>query len=173
MLALLASVCFPLGAQAETVYESEKTEIPGTHKPNAHNPVNNPSEESSAKAHSSSNPPAGENGSESGESSNKSTSPGVAGDGSDNRQGSQDSGSQPGSDSGGKQAVGNVGESQSVGDLASANTPAASDDGGSSPLIPILIAIAVLAAISVGVVFVRQRRQDGGTGPGDLTRKAS
>ncbi len=38
-----------------------------------------------------------------------------------------------------------------------------SDDGGSSPLVPILIAIAVLAAISVGVVVMRQRRQrDGG-----------
>jgi cobalamin biosynthesis Mg chelatase CobN len=32
------------------------------------------------------------------------------------------------------------------------------DDGGSSPLVPILIAIAVLAAISIGVVVMRQRR---------------
>jgi cobalamin biosynthesis Mg chelatase CobN len=32
------------------------------------------------------------------------------------------------------------------------------DDSGSSPLVPILIAIAVLAAISVAVVMVRQRR---------------
>jgi len=36
------------------------------------------------------------------------------------------------------------------------------DGGGSSPLVPILIAIAVLAAISVAVVMIRQRRQRGG-----------
>jgi cobalamin biosynthesis Mg chelatase CobN len=36
-----------------------------------------------------------------------------------------------------------------------------SDDGGSSPLIPILIGILVLAAISLGVVWFRQRRQSG------------
>jgi hypothetical protein len=35
--------------------------------------------------------------------------------------------------------------------------------GGSSPLAPILIAIAVLAAISVAVVMIRQRRQRGGS----------
>jgi cobalamin biosynthesis Mg chelatase CobN len=39
------------------------------------------------------------------------------------------------------------------------------DDGGSSPLVPILIAIAVLAAISVAVVMIRQRRQRGGADP--------
>lgn len=42
--------------------------------------------------------------------------------------------------------------------------PAAQTDsgGGSSPLVPILIAVAVLAAISVGYFLYRQRRQ----GPG-------
>jgi cobalamin biosynthesis Mg chelatase CobN len=39
-----------------------------------------------------------------------------------------------------------------------------SEDDGSSPLVPILIAIAVLAAISIGVVVMRRRRQD--TSPG-------
>jgi subtilase family serine protease len=33
-----------------------------------------------------------------------------------------------------------------------------SSSGGSSPLVPILIAIAVLAAISVAVVMIKQRR---------------
>lgn len=37
----------------------------------------------------------------------------------------------------------------------------ASDDG-SSPLVPILIAIAVLAAISIGTLVMRQRRGSGG-----------
>jgi hypothetical protein len=40
--------------------------------------------------------------------------------------------------------------------------PASSDDG-SSPLAPILIGIALLAAISVAAVMVRQRRQQGGS----------
>ncbi|HEY7951042.1 MAG TPA: hypothetical protein VID51_09455 [Solirubrobacterales bacterium] len=38
-----------------------------------------------------------------------------------------------------------------------------SDDGSSSPLVPILIGIALLAAISIAVVMVRQRRQQGGS----------
>jgi cobalamin biosynthesis Mg chelatase CobN len=38
------------------------------------------------------------------------------------------------------------------------------DDGGSSPLVPILIALAVLAAISVGVVAMRKRREDAESG---------
>jgi hypothetical protein len=41
---------------------------------------------------------------------------------------------------------------------ASGKPASPSDDGGSSPLVPILIAIAVLAAISVAVVMIRQRR---------------
>ena len=49
-------------------------------------------------------------------------------------------------------------------------TPA-SDDGGSSPLVPILIAILVLAAISLAVVMLRQRRQGGPTAP--VSQKAS
>lgn len=44
-------------------------------------------------------------------------------------------------------------------------------DGGSSPLAPILIAIAVLAAISLGTVLYRQRRQRSGSQP--ISPKAS
>jgi hypothetical protein len=45
-----------------------------------------------------------------------------------------------------------------------------SDDGGSSPLVPILIAVLALAAISIAAVMIRQRRQRD-TGP-SLTTKA-
>jgi cobalamin biosynthesis Mg chelatase CobN len=38
-------------------------------------------------------------------------------------------------------------------------TSQSSEGGGSSPLVPILIAIALLAAISVAAVMIRQRRQ--------------
>jgi MYXO-CTERM domain-containing protein len=47
---------------------------------------------------------------------------------------------------------------------------AAEDDGGSSPLVPILIAIAVLAAISLGALTMRQRRQRQG---GSISPEAS
>ncbi len=43
------------------------------------------------------------------------------------------------------------------------STKQASDDGSSSPLVPILIAIAVLAAISLAAVMIRQRRQRQGS----------
>lgn len=39
----------------------------------------------------------------------------------------------------------------------------ASDDDGSSPLVPILIAVAVLAAITIGGFYYRQRRQGSGS----------
>jgi hypothetical protein len=41
----------------------------------------------------------------------------------------------------------------------SPGVPASSGDGGSSPVLPILIAIVLLAAVSIGVVMMRQRRQ--------------
>jgi cobalamin biosynthesis Mg chelatase CobN len=54
---------------------------------------------------------------------------------------------------------------QSPSQTASGKPASHSDDGGSSPLVPILIAIAVLAAISVAVVMIRQRRQRNSGGP--------
>lgn len=44
-------------------------------------------------------------------------------------------------------------------------TTTSADDGSSSPLVPILIAVAVLAAISVGAVLYRQRRGGGRFSP--------
>jgi hypothetical protein len=51
--------------------------------------------------------------------------------------------------------------------------PAPSSGGGSSPLIPILIAILALAAISVGAVMYRQRRGRDGSATGTASPKAS
>lgn len=53
-----------------------------------------------------------------------------------------------------------------------ANTQPADDGGSSSPLVPILIAVAALAAISVGAVLVRNRRQGGASDAG-VSPKAS
>ena len=51
------------------------------------------------------------------------------------------------------------------------STPNSADDGGSSPLVPILIAVAVLAAISIAALVIRQRRQRDGSSP-SLSTKA-
>jgi hypothetical protein len=73
---------------------------------------------------------------------------GKAGD--DNGQGSQGGGAA------GKAGVGDAHK------LGTADTASIAHDGGSSPLVPILIALAVLAAISIGVVTMRRRNQSGG-----------
>lgn len=58
---------------------------------------------------------------------------------------------------GSKPAGGTVGESRP---LVNASQPVeGSSESSSSPLVPILIAIAVLAAISIGAFYFRQRRQ--------------
>jgi hypothetical protein len=51
------------------------------------------------------------------------------------------------------------------------SAPDSSDDGGSSPLVPILIGIAVLAAASIAALLIRQRRQRDGSSP-SLSTKA-
>jgi cobalamin biosynthesis Mg chelatase CobN len=75
-------------------------------------------------------------------------------------QGTQASGGGDGQQAGGSQSAGDVSGAQSL-PTKSSSVDAASDDG-SSPLVPILIAVAVLAAISIGAFYYRQRRQ----GPG-------
>lgn len=54
-----------------------------------------------------------------------------------------------------------AGDAGSLGSLEQVSSREGSDDDGSSPLLPILIAIALLAAVSVGVVVMRQRRRPG------------
>jgi cobalamin biosynthesis Mg chelatase CobN len=73
--------------------------------------------------------------------------------------------------SGAKNAGGNVGESQKV---VNAGQPVnESSEGSSSPLVPVLIAIVVLAAISVGAYYYRQRRQPGESPDSSVSPKAS
>lgn len=60
----------------------------------------------------------------------------------------------------GSPGTGTVGNGAEVpGPNTQLSSAPASDDGSSSPLVPILIAIAALAAISIGAVVIRQRRQ--------------
>ncbi len=71
---------------------------------------------------------------------------------------------------GGGQKAGNGSQNAGDGSInaaqplpTTADSAGDSSDGGSSPLVPILIAVAVLAAISIGYFYYRQRRQDPGS----------
>jgi cobalamin biosynthesis Mg chelatase CobN len=72
------------------------------------------------------------------------------------------SGSGGGSSNGGGDAgtAAGKGGGENKGGNGSANPQHQNGDGGSSPLVPILIVVALLAAISVGVVYWQKRRGD-------------
>jgi len=162
VLAVLAIACFPGLAQAEEnsgiQYETDVPTVP------SHESSNIPSKNKSGGT----NAP-----SESESEAKSSESPGGVATG-----GSDDSGQGGGTPSGqSNQAGGGDGQkadngSQNAGSgsinaaqpLATTSDSAGdSSDGGSSPLVPILIAVAVLAAISIGYFYYRQRRQDPGS----------
>jgi cobalamin biosynthesis Mg chelatase CobN len=83
-------------------------------------------------------------------------------------QGSAGNGEKAGN--GSKAAAGEVGGAKPLETVAQ-QTSSKADDGSSSPLVPILIAIAVLAAISIGAFLYRQRRQQDPGSP--ISPKAS
>jgi cobalamin biosynthesis Mg chelatase CobN len=160
VLVLLASACFPVLAQAETVYKTESTTLPPsgggnppTHKNNPVTPESSPgAKQSTAPGHG-----GGEGGGK-GQSRAESLK----------SQNGESKGSNPSSPGGGGKTQGKSGK-EAVDGGKSPNSvqigepkSAVSDSGGSSPLVPILIAVAVLAAISVGAVLVRQRRGSAG-----------
>lgn len=167
VLALLAFACFPVVAQAETVYETEDTNLPDRDGKGPTIPDKNTGGDESSPGADASNAPGG----------------GGSGQPGDDSSGSQDGasgGGNPSSPGGGGDAQGKAGEGAngaqngSGGKLQSleslnASAPTSADDDSSSPLVPILIAVAVLAAISVGAVMARQRR--GSDGP--VSPKAS
>lgn len=162
MLALLALGCFPVLAQADSsgiqYSDSPPTATGNNEIPSQSKPSNESSKGSGGSASSSGADSSGSSrgGSAAGGSSSGSGGgSGTASDGGTGQQGSPGKGAYNGS-------VG-PGKATSPG----AESSAAEDDGGggSSPLVPILIAIAVLAAISLGVVMLRQRRQRGPGSP--------
>ncbi len=160
----LALVCFPALAQAECTSSScvQYTEsIPkpeGENTPQTHQKTPAKASKTGKDGGSQPSQPGDSKstkeaeGSEEGEASEKEGAVG-GGNGGGNGQG------KPGGSAheGGQQAMHPGAQSKSS--VPASNS---SDGGGSSPLVPILIAIAVLAAISVAVVMIRQRRQRGG-----------
>src|SRR5215213_8658072 len=174
VLALLAMACFPVVAQADSVgsvYENEPPDVPSEEKPPKKHNTDDPNADASKNPGGGATAP---DDSETGEDSENTGGVVAGGDqnsggGTDGKAGDDGGNGQrnPGNGSNGSQKVA-LGEGSPV--PLAAET--ADDGGSSSPLIPILIAIAALAAISIGAVVVRQRRQRGGSG-GQVSPKAS
>jgi cobalamin biosynthesis Mg chelatase CobN len=167
MLAVLA-MAFPGLAQAEESnsgiqYESEVPTVPSHESipPAKHHNGSNTQSEAENEATGSGTPNGGGNGGNGGSNT---------GGGAHNGQSKQGSPGGNGSGHDGSKSAGGerLSESKPV-----ANSQPAEDSGSSSPLVPILIAIAVLAAISVGAFYYRQRRQEGDSPDSSVSPKAS
>jgi hypothetical protein len=153
VLVVLALACVPALAQAEEatgpVYDPEVPTVP--------------SENGSGGGDNQNVPGGGGEAEKSGVPGTGSGDAGGKGDGADTGQGNQGPGAQSGKPGAGPDAAeAGLDGSEPVAALGPDGTQA-SDEGSSSPLVPILIAIAVLAAISVGAFFYRQRRQGAGS----------
>jgi cobalamin biosynthesis Mg chelatase CobN len=160
VLALLAFSAFPVLAQADN--DSSGVE----YNPALPNAEGTGSSHDEQIAKSSESPgsggaeaPAGSGSTGSGEGSYTAGNPSgsessgaTTGSGGGTGQGSPDKGATPPADAG----------LQAADPAASPSTP--SDDSGSSPLVPVLIAILALAGVSIGAVMIRQRRHRNGAG---------
>jgi hypothetical protein len=148
VLALLA-LGFPVLAQADSSgiqYSDAPPTVTGGQVPNGNEPPASSSGTNGGSTRGS------DGGSSAGGSSSDSGGASGTADRGTGQQGSQGKGADNGSVGGGK-PIANGTESGS-----------SQNDGGSSPLVPILIAILVLAAISLGTVMIRRRRQSGSAG---------
>lgn len=166
VLALLALACFPLAAFGDSgsaQYEEALPEVCGSSCKQKESPAKTSKSNTGGGGTSTSHPSNGSNGTESssGGSDEESATGGVAANGGGNGAG----GGSGGAEVQQHQDQGKAGGSPEPAQPLGSATNAKSDDDGSSPLVPILIAIAVLAAISVAAFVIRQRRHraDGGT----------
>jgi cobalamin biosynthesis Mg chelatase CobN len=173
VLALLALVAFPVFAHAAGIPEYELEEG-GTHihresvKPKP-NEGQSQEKETQKPAHGSvaDEPDSSGEPSEEEESSQGGTAGGTSNGG--NTSGGESGKSGNGKPAGAAEAEGKIGPGKEVaagGPSEATATPVSSQStssgGSSSPVVPILIAVVFLAAISIGVVIYRQRK--GGTG---------
>jgi cobalamin biosynthesis Mg chelatase CobN len=158
VLALLAFALFPVAASADSAGAEYENAVPtpygGTHKA----PTVVGGGEEDGKAHASKDGGGGTGG----------TGPGSGGGSSEGGNAGTPAGQGPGEDKGGngstnsKHQNGGKDAGTQVGKLTAVPESSGSgeDDGGSSPVVPILIVVALLAAISVGVVVWQRRRSD-------------
>ena len=159
---LLALVLFVPQAQATEATEIQYTEAPPT-ATGGHD--SHHSEPPARASHTKGGTTGGEGGSK-GSNTVKGGSPTEEHSGQGG--GSATGGEGPGQSGGPNNAQGNPGKGSHHAQATPAKPPSnstSSSDGGSSPWVPILIAIAALGAISVAVVVARRRRLQG-DGPG-------
>jgi hypothetical protein len=153
--------CFPGLAQAESSggaqYESDIPKVPHAESSPEHqeNPGDRSGSGENGKAKISETPGGGGggggnggSGGPGGEGSNQQGSPAPGAGGKQNPDGSGPAGNNPG---------------QETQKLTGASPATQNSEDSSSPLVPILIAVAVLAAISVGAFYYRQRRSGSGS----------
>jgi cobalamin biosynthesis Mg chelatase CobN len=177
VLALLALALFPVLAHAETsagaTYTPAVPTVPtkgsttktGTEKSTpTHKPSNNAKAEGSVAGAGgkSSVEPEAEGESEEGQKS----SGGVGGNGGGNNPptgGGGEGGGSPSKAGGAAKSQDGIGGAKAVAHSQPGGISESS--GGSSPVVPILIAVVVLAAISIGVVLYRQRKSGQGPDP--------
>ena len=172
VLALLALACCPVFAQASSASPEYEVALPGDGGAKKNENIAKTSE--SPKSGGAEAPPStgsGEGYSEevppSSESESESQSPAATGGNDGGKsQGNADKGSNPG-----HKAKVQDNAPPPVDKTAPLRANEAEDDGGSSPLVPILVAIVVLAAISIAAVMIRQRRQRDSANP-SLSTKA-
>jgi cobalamin biosynthesis Mg chelatase CobN len=176
MLALLALVLFPVAAHAECSTSSclnYETEVPtienspstGNSSGNSstHHKASNPGKTESGRATGSnagggSEEPESETGSSEGHKKKEGSSSKEE-EGKSSTGGGGNGGNKPGGGANAGGSEGSIGESKDLGGTQQGKNVAESS-GGSSPVVPILIAVVVLAAISIGVVLYRQRKSD-------------
>jgi hypothetical protein len=159
VLALLALACFPVLAHATDSGEAQYTDAPptvtGKKPPKSQGP---PANKSTAQngGQPAQQPKGGSNeGNHTQAESRQGGSPGGSGGGTGGG-----GGGTGGSKGGGGNGSGHSSNPSPPGGGTTKPVPTGSDSG-SSPLVPILIAIAALAAISIGAVMFRQRRRRG------------
>jgi cobalamin biosynthesis Mg chelatase CobN len=177
VIVLLALVALPSLAQAEggTTYTPE--EIPTfkaptessakpTHKSQPSTPTNQKAEGSAVNGSESGKVGKSPEGSNGGSSEEEESKGGAAATGGSKGNGGGSGGATPQKNGGGtKNGLSGEQEVAGGGNVTPvAHKTETSSGGGSSPVVPILIAVIVLAAISIGVVLYRQRKS-GGQGP--------
>ena len=164
VLALLALACFPVLAQAGSGTIEYDPTLPGDGGAKQNENIAKTSESpASGGAEAPAGAGAGEGYSEEVAPSDRRWEPGWRGHDGGKGQGNPDKGNNPGAEA-------KVQPATPI-DKSSSQASTSGDDGGSSPLVPILIVVLVLAAISVAAVMIRQRRQRDGTGS-SLSTKA-
>jgi cobalamin biosynthesis Mg chelatase CobN len=173
VLALLALALFPVLAHAESAEKVYEVEVPSiesespTHKQGSSHNSSNPKKAEGSAAAGTGTENSGEPEGEAGEEGQKKSSGGTSGGGNNNPPtssgGGGSGGNKPSSGGVGGKPEGGISNNQEVAKSQSGKPVSESTGGSSSPVVPILIAVFVLAAISIGVVLYRQRKS--GQGP--------